>query len=386
MPRWTRILATLLLVALPTIAAAREEEKPQTLGEAKAKDQAQTLADIAGKPVIDAKSVFEIIKLTLRDKDLFVETQLPPTDEAIVRAPGLKGLSKVRISTKVGGAALNVAPAGGPPPVLQYSFENIDYTSPNVIAIHTSVSQVPGQLMLSQDWDPLDDQTHTVQLIQSTREVGEGENRVTLYVQITGSTPIDLRLPADSIVELRRKYPAETAKYVDPMFRTLRQEGLLARVDPKLAWEVFADAFTPPPDLTAKLKQILPKLDAPSYQDREAASRELEALGQPAALALMRQDRKGLTDEQITRIDAFVAKYKIVNDAEANRLRGNRDFLLDCLYSEDEPIRREALGQLRKVTGKDVNFDVAADPQQRLESIAKLREVVGAPPATQAKN
>src|SRR5947199_954851 len=103
--------------------------------------------------------------------------------------------------------------------------------------------------MLSQDWDRLDDQTRTVQLIQSARDLGEGENRVTLYVQIIGTPAVDLRLGAESIVDLRRKYPAETAKYVDPIFRTLRQEGLLARVDPKLAWQVFAAAFTPPAEL-----------------------------------------------------------------------------------------------------------------------------------------
>jgi biopolymer transport protein ExbD len=38
--RWPRILAAVLLAALPAIAVAKaDEEKPQTLGEAKAKDQ-----------------------------------------------------------------------------------------------------------------------------------------------------------------------------------------------------------------------------------------------------------------------------------------------------------------------------------------------------------
>jgi hypothetical protein len=380
------LLTTILLAALAAPVAAADEEKPQSMSEAKAKDQAQTIADLAGKPVVDAKSVSQVIRMTLKDKDLFVETDLEPTDESIVRAPGLKGLSKVRIMTLIGAAAnFPPPPQNGPPPIMQFSFENVDFSSPEAISIHTSVSQVPGQLMIAQDWDRLDDQTHTTQLIQSTRELGDGESRVTLYVQVTGSPAVDLRLGAENIIELRRKYPAEVSKYVDPIFRALRQEGLLARVDPRLAWQVFADEFTPPADLEVKLKQLLPKLDAQSFQEREAASAELEKLGQPAALALMKLDRKGLTDEQLSRIDGFAAKYKMVNDAEAKRLRGDRDFLLDCLYSEEEPIRRRALAELRTVTGKDIHFDVAADPELRLESIAGLRELVGATPATTQK-
>jgi hypothetical protein len=386
--RRLHILAGLLLIAAtPVGLRAVADEKPPSLAEAKARDEAQTIADAAGKPVINARSVFDIIKMTLRNKDLFVDTKLSPTDESIVRAPGLAGLSKVRITTLVGANAINVAPLppGGPAPILQYSFENIDYSSPQAISIHTSVSQVPGQLMLSQDWDQLSDETHTVQLIQSTRQMGEGENRVTLYVQITGSPPVDLRLGAQNIVELRRQYPGETARYVDPIFRTLRQEGLLARVDPKLAWQVFSFAFTPSSDLDSRLKNILPRLDAPSYPERQAASAELEQLGQPAALLLMREDRKNLSDEQRTRIDAFIAKYKIVNDAEAKRLRGDRDFLLDCLYSDDAVIRREALTELRKVTGQAIKFNENAPPEQRLETIARLRQSLGATPATQEK-
>jgi hypothetical protein len=99
----------------------------------------------------------------------------------------------------------------------------------------------------------------------------------------------------------------------------------------------------------------------------------------------MREDRKNLSDEQRTRIDAFIAKYKIVNDAEAKRLRGDRDFLLDCLYSDDAVIRREALTELRKVTGQAIKFNENAPPEQRLETIARLRQSLGATPATQEK-
>ena len=158
-----------------------------------------------------------------------------------------------------------------------------------------------------------------------------------------------------------------------------------ARVDPKLAWQVFAYAFTPSAELQSQLRSILPRLDDASFAQRERASAELAKLGQPAALALMRQNRRGLSNEQQARIDAFIASYKIVTDAEAGRLRGNSDFLLDCLYSDDATIRREALARLRTITGKPILFDEQATPQKRLEAIARLRQSIGTPPATQEK-
>jgi len=197
---------------------------------------------------------------------------------------------------------------------------------------------------------------------------------------------VRLQLSADNVAELRRNYPAEVAKYLDPIFRTLSQDGLLAKVDPKLAWQVFADDYKPGAELIAKVEEQIKRLDAEKFQDREQASKGLEALGQPAALYIRKIDRSKLSEEQVGRIDAFLAHFKPIGDSEAKRLRKDRDFLLDCLFADDEQIRRLAHAELEKVVGRPVAFDLTAPPQQRLETLQRLRAEIGAVPSTQAKS
>jgi hypothetical protein len=211
----------------------------------------------------------------------------------------------------------------------------------------------------------------------------ENEHRVMLYVQITRPPEINKKLPADNIEDLRRRYPNETTKYLDPIFRQLRMNGFLSRVDPRLAWQVFADVYQPSEKVQSDLRTIIPKLDAESFQDREAASRELEKLGEPAALALMKTQRTGLSEEQRGRIDAFVAKFRPIPVEQAGAYRRDPDFLLDCLFAEDQGIRERALDQLRRVTGKSIEFDLNADEDHRLAAIAKLRAAIGAKPTSQ---
>ena len=368
------------LVAQPPGATQPAEPQPQrqeSLAEVKLKESAAAAAEALQLPRINAPSVADVVRLKLDDKDLVVSSTLPTTEQAVASAPGLPGLTKVTVMR------------AGPDkdaPLVRFSLENVDFTPPNAVSIHTSIQQpVPGQLHLNQDYSLLADEVHSVQLIQNIRELIEDEPRVRLYVQITAQPEVNLRLEANNIVDLRHKFPAEVAKYVDPIFHSLRQEGLLAKVDPKLAWQVFADAYTPPADVVAKATALVKQLDAEQFADREAASKALEALGQPAALALLRVDRTGWSEEQIGRVDAFLAKFKTTDDAEAKRLRKDRDFLLDCLYSEEEPIRRRAHAELQALVGRPIEFDVTAAPEQRLESIRRLRASVGGVPSTQAK-
>jgi hypothetical protein len=354
-------------------AAPATAEALPTTGESKVKEQLQSLADVATLPIVTAKRVTDVVELTISNNDLQVRSALAPIDQAVARAPGLPGITRVRI------------PDDADSPKTLLNVDNVDYSASDAISVHTSVSRTYGKIMLTQARNRLDDETHMVQLIQTTTDQAEGEPRVVLYVQITAEPVVDLRLSADSVVELRRRFPAEVAKYVDPIFRTLRQDGLLARVDSKLAWQVFADAYKPSADLMQNVNKLVKQLGAEGFQEREAASQELEKLDQPAALAMMRMDRTGLTDEQRGRIDAFLAKFKTVPDPEAQRLRSDPDFLLDCLFSEDESLRRQALSELAKVVGKPIEFDVTAAPDARLAAITRLRSAFGATPATTKK-
>ena len=356
----------------------QQDEPLESLAEVKLKESLATAAEVATLPRLNPKSVGEVVRLTIRDKDLALATSLPTTEQAHLVVPGLAGVSRVTV-TRAGD--------GSDAPVAHFALHNIDYTPPDKVSVNTSVVQaVPGRLDLTQDYNLLADEVYSIHLIQNTVEIVEGEPRVTLHVQVTAPPGVRLQLSADNVVELRRNYPAEVAKYLDPIFRTLSQDGLLAKVDPKLAWQVFADDYKPGAELTAKVQELIKKLDAEKFQDREQASKALEALGQPAALFVRRMDRTGLSEEQVGRIDAFLAHFKPTNDVDAKRLRTDRDFLLDCLFADDEQIRRLAHAELQKVVGRPIAFDISAPPGQRLESLQRLRAEIGAVPSTQAKS
>src|SRR4029079_12466971 len=98
--------------------------------------------------------------------------------------------------------------------------------------------------------------------------------------------------------------------------------------------------FEAPADVVAKVDALVTKMNSDGFADRESASKAIEALGQPAALVLMKADRSKWTEEQRTRIDAFVAKFKSVPDDVAKRYRVDRDFLIDCFYSDDKTIQK----------------------------------------------
>ena len=373
----------LILAVLPCLAAAppasqpADDEKPISLPEAKAKSSLQSLADLAGLPVIDAPSIDKVFKLSLKDKVIVLDPVVAPAEDSLVRIPNFPGVSRIKY--------LGIAEPNSPPQMLQFDFENRDYTIPKAICRYTTASFAAGTVTLTQMLETLEDEAYSVQLLQhSVPPGGEGSPAVSLYVQIEAEK-IKLQLTANDVIELRRKYPGEVAKYVDPIFQALKQDALLARVNPQLAWQVFADFFTPPPALAEQINQIIKDLDAQNFRDREAASKQLDAMGEPAALLLMRWPRQGLSDEQDSRIDVFIAKFKPVSDEEAARLKRSRDFLLDCLASDEPAIRAAALTELKAVTKQPITFDAAASPLTQSENLAKLRETLGSPSTRQFK-
>ena len=366
-------------ITLAQDAPTQEKEEKPSLEDVKKKEEQQSRAEVAGMPVIKAKSIEEIVQLRVENKDMRLHTPLGATEDSLVSMPGLAGLARVRVQG---------AGEGKDFVLVQFQLEIRDYTVPNAVAAFSSISYAAGTTTLAQAWETLDDETYSVQLLQNTRPIGEPDSReprVSLFVQITGEPKTDIRLTADNVLQLRREHPAEVAKFVDPILRSLRQGELLAEVDPKLAWQVFADAYDAPAETIANVEALVAKLNSDAFADRESASKELEALGQPAALVLMKADRTKWTEEQRTRIDAFVAKFKSVADDVARKYRVDRDFLIDCFYSDDKVIQQNALAALRKITGKAIEFDFSAAPGERSHAIARLRESYGTPATQQVK-
>ncbi len=358
-----------------TTTALAEEQKPPTLAEVKAKEQQETANEWTGLPVIKVKGIDDVFTLAMVGKDLRIATKMEPVEDALLSIPNVPGLSRVKFTGR--------QDPNGKYLLLAFSYENRDFTAPNAVGVFTSVSYTVGNLSIEQMWDTLADETYHVTLMQHEHP-SEGDPPVNLFIQITAPPAVDLKLAAKSISDLRRDNAAVMAKYVEPILKTLNQPGLLTRVDPKLAWQVFGDAYKPSAELVEKVNTLVKQLNADDFPRRESASKELEKLGQPAALVVLHIDRAGLSDEQKTRLDAFTSKFKTATEADAAARRADPDFLLDCLYSDDAFIRAQALAALSKVTGKPIAFDINANPQQRLEEIGKLRESLGMGAATTA--
>jgi hypothetical protein len=360
----------------PAAPAAGEAEQPRDPEKERAEMKQRAEAEVKGLPEVKAERLSDVVRLAVEGNDLKLHTTIPPTNgRARVAIPGVAGT--IVVDAK---APPDAAPAAGEAYEPEtFTFIRNDSSRPGDVLAITQVSLISGHLTLACGADGIDGGMVNVQLIQSGMYADETSNeRVRVYVQEMSDKPndagVNLTLAALNVLDLRRKFPAETTKYLEPIFRDLGQANVLFQVDDKAAWQVLAGAFEPPADVKQKVGDVVKRLDADDPRSREAAASELEQLGQPAALVLMGQDRKGLSQEQQTRIDAFLAPYKPLTEAEAERAKTDVEFLLLALAAADDAVRRAALEQLKRVTKQDVAFDLAAEGQARHEAVTKLRD------------
>lgn len=351
---------------------------PQQLAAVKAQLIAQDKADFDALQPLRANSLADVLGFAIVENDLTLSTKLPRTDGYVrLEVPGLPGLAKVHVLAI---PANNESTVGG-----AFSFVHQDRTPVDALLVSTSVFRAPQQMNISRAEERLD-VIRDVQLIQSENYVESGQGKIKLYVTVTQKNAdkplVKLELSAANIVELRRKYPRETALYVEPIFAELGQEQVLTCVDPKLAWEVLGSLYEPPADVRAKVAALVAKMNADNFAQRESASTELTRMGAPAAMVLARLDRSKLSDEQKTRIDAIVAAFKPIAEEESARLRKDIYFLLDCLASDDASIRSLAARQLSSTVGRQIAFDPALTGAAHRAAVARVRHsVLG--PATQ---
>ena len=163
-------------------------------------------------------------------------------------------------------------------------------------------------------------------------------------------------LAAPNFRELRRRYPRETEEFIVPILRDLQLQKVLAP-DARVTSQVLQTEFKPTQEFSKKIDAVLAKFDSDDFQTREQAAKDLAALGQPAALALAHADRKSWSIDRQSGVDAFLSQYKSMPADDAAKLRHDPIFLLDCLYSEDAPIREKAAALLQTITGMSLNSD-----------------------------
>jgi hypothetical protein len=331
-----------------------------------ARDRKEYEDRLRNLPTVRVSSLRDVIQFAIENDDLVIRTSIPPTDSSAVVVEGSPSL--ITVTTARGDDAHS-------PYVPQtFTFIRRDYPQAGGIVI-TDASVVGGQRVAVSRGAEDEKQSTNVQLIQDNAFLEEGDDRIRFYVQeMHNDEPIvDLKLSAVNVIELRRRYPAETMRYLEPLFREFGQSSVLFQVNTRAAWQVLGMNHEPPPEVAKQVGVLLKQLNAPEAKDREAALKELEKLGEQAALVLMKRDRTQLSEEQRTRVETFLAGYTPLSEAEATKMRSDPEFLLLALSADDPVLPGLALERLKEVAKQPITFDANATGQARNDAIAKLR-------------
>jgi hypothetical protein len=179
---------------------------------------------------------------------------------------------------------------------------------------------------------------------------------------------------AGSLLRLQADHPEEVRQFLVPLFRCWMIQDLLTPGATDV-YGVFTE-LEPLAAVLARVAEILPRLDSESFSDRDTASQDLAKLGSGGVQAAMRIDRGKLSFEQSDRIDAFIDRHRrrLVEDPKV--MRGQIDFLLDCLEDEDASVRAASKASIEKVVGHPVRFDVAINGIDRADAVDELRKTL----------
>ncbi|MBV8779981.1 MAG: hypothetical protein JO353_01160 [Phycisphaerae bacterium] len=346
-------------------------------------EEAQFAAETSKLPPLSAKSPGDVLRFSIGEQMLIVNLVkgIRPGEFHVTlpRADVVASLRKFQ------------TPPGDLEDSRGFMFILRDFSNPNGVSVWTTVSTTVGRTQIDRDFES-DGESGSVQLMQDppppSADAAAAPDPVRFTVRRISEKQdgkdIDLKLSAPSFVELRRRYPAETDRYLRPVLNDLGQESLLAP-DAASAWQTLADDWKPTAELTAQVNQLIAQTGADEFSQRRAALRSLQSLGEPAALLLMRTDRGKLSAAQNAAIDTFLAPFLPLSANEAKRSGRDPIFLLDVQYCDDANVRTLAAARLTAILGKPLLFDPASPASQRLGGVEEMRSALTAPSTQQAK-
>src|SRR3954466_3397002 len=134
-------------------------------------------------------------------------------------------------------------------------------------------------------------------------------------------------LTANDCQSLKREHRAVVYQYLGPILRLLRTEGVIG-VDVRKARQVLM-ARVEPRGVEPKVQKLVMQLDADSFRDRENALRNLEDLGPDALAVVEKLNRKSLSAQQQTGIEAYISDVKLATVEELEKLRKDPGFLIE---------------------------------------------------------
>jgi hypothetical protein len=315
----------------------------------------------------------DVALFTLRNGELECSSNIPPS------TPPNPALRSLQITGKPWICQLTVislknAPRVAMGPRQMVIFLSNDTTVADAIDVQTQILSGPGSLQVARDIERHGD-TQSIALIERLYPSGI-QLRVQDIDDRTGRDSANVVLTARNFADLKRRYPRETNEYLRGIFRDLGQESAVMAVDRARAWQVLSADAPIDPTLEAPIATILQELDSDNFPQRQAAMDNLQHLGDPAALILLRADRSNWSENQRAEVDAFLAPFCPMSSTEATRLHDDPNFLLDCMFSDDRGIRVAALARLTQIAGHPVALDIDAPEADRDKQIDAVRQIM----------
>jgi len=321
---------------------------------------------------LNKRHIEEVMQIRVEKKLLVLLTPLPnmPTEEQQqAHLAGIHGTVTVVVLRSD-----RKADWGEPD---QFRMQVVDYPAPKRSSnLGVTTSNEPSQLMIMKTVQITNGPSQQVIISQQRGPQSNGGGMIQLSVtefRAPGAAVETLNYGSPDFFTFLRQHPREANLYVRPLLRELGQESVFAP-EPMIVWQVFNDLWKPDPQIARRVAELLPRLNADDFHERDAALAKLQRLGRDGAAVLMHMDRSKLSPEQNARVDRALAPYAQLAGKEVARLRSDPGFLLDCLYADDAALRKAAAERLRAVAKPDLQFDVNADRAARSAAVAALRQ------------
>lgn len=167
-------------------------------------------------------------------------------------------------------------------------------------------------------------------------------------------------------------------RYVLPSFELLHPNWKLLDQADQVEKELLAAARSGKLPDRKRWAELVDQLGDPRFARREAADRQLRALGRPVVAHLRSLDRDKLDAEQQYRIHRIIRSLTSTLGDEsagqvANTMLGDPTIWLILLGRDSKATRQTAARHIERLLDGPIDFDPAADPATRKRQIEALR-------------
>ena len=213
------------------------------------------------------------------------------------------------------------------------------------------------------------------------REAVSGEGAAILFRQ-PAEGPLTLVVDrttyrAPTLWHLLLDHPEACEAHLLPAINVLRPYWQVMRRAEQVRESLFEWAQSPALPQHAELADLVDQLGDASFARRQAAARELHAIGQPVLSYLDELDASRLDAEQRVRIEHLREMLELHTADTPQRVGAwlvNSKAMWLILMEDDEPARRQlATTQFAKLVDGPIAFDPHASPSERQNALARLR-------------